>query len=470
MGRDVQFDAPSLKRVSLMSLLLVYEDSKRAVVCSDDRSITFDEAGAAKILEGRFPKFCCFGVGSAMFIFGVLGPSRVAARLERALPRIGADFPKTTIRELGAYLPGLLRVAWSKREIDPNQPARYDCLHCMLLGFDHESGIVRGFVFMSEDDFAAVETTARNDREKKVFALGAYELSDKPLLEELTGRMIVAHKKKMWWVAAQLRNALGKLHEKYPVTVGEPSFYAALGRGGFIELPAEFAKAPTPAESASSATHRVTTVKETAFAGRTRFFVGSIQTPRATAPDTIGNNDGGSGSQYGDLIRLRPGVVATGSIIGGQTINTNPATSGNGAITNLGNLTDGDATTACSLSASGNGALNQASVIVGVPPGVASGRVTKATLFARLRVATNGISPADAFSVFQFNVVLNGGTIFSQSVNAGVTQAVIIYSVILPNVVNLSQIYASFAVSVAARYTGGQIIADIYDVWIEAVE
>jgi hypothetical protein len=46
-------------------------------------------------------------------------------------------------------------------------------------------------------------------------------------------------------------------------------------------------------------TFNATTTKETALNGSGRFFVGSVLTPAATAANTTGNNDGGTGSQIG---------------------------------------------------------------------------------------------------------------------------------------------------------------------------
>lgn len=48
-----------------------------------------------------------------------------------------------------------------------------------------------------------------------------------------------------------------------------------------------------------SVTFVATTTKETALADDGRFFVGSIRTPASGAADTVGNNDGGSGVQWG---------------------------------------------------------------------------------------------------------------------------------------------------------------------------
>jgi hypothetical protein len=48
-----------------------------------------------------------------------------------------------------------------------------------------------------------------------------------------------------------------------------------------------------------SVTFNTSATKSTAMSGSARFFIGSIVTPAATAPNTVGNNDGGVGAQAG---------------------------------------------------------------------------------------------------------------------------------------------------------------------------
>jgi hypothetical protein len=51
--------------------------------------------------------------------------------------------------------------------------------------------------------------------------------------------------------------------------------------------------------SGGAVTYYASTTKEDAHAGANRFFVGSIRTPASGGFDKTGNNDGGSGSQFG---------------------------------------------------------------------------------------------------------------------------------------------------------------------------
>ena len=61
-----------------------------------------------------------------------------------------------------------------------------------------------------------------------------------------------------------------------------------------------------------------------------RFFAGSIRTPKDGALDTVGNDDGGVGAQFGQAVLLRAGTTAA---------------SGTGFVTNAANAIDGDETT-----------------------------------------------------------------------------------------------------------------------------
>ena len=69
-----------------MSLLLIYFDSGRAVVCSDDRAVRFDEAGQTEPMEERVPKFCRAG----RFLIGATGDSRRRVHI-RASPLLALD-------------------------------------------------------------------------------------------------------------------------------------------------------------------------------------------------------------------------------------------------------------------------------------------------------------------------------------------------------------------------------------------
>jgi hypothetical protein len=84
-----------------------------------------------------------------------------------------------------------------------------------------------------------------------------------------------------------------------------------------------------------------TTVKETALSGAGRFFVGSILAPIAGAQDTVGNGDGGSGAQSGNVYRV--------SFINAQAVTI----IGSFAIINPYGAIDGDTTTFATIGCAG---------------------------------------------------------------------------------------------------------------------
>jgi hypothetical protein len=119
-----------------------------------------------------------------------------------------------------------------------------------------------------------------------------------------------------------------------------------------------------PTLAGGSVTFAATTTKTTAINGSGRFFVGSIITPAATAPNTTGNNDGGVGASFGQAFVLFGGLAT-------------PTTSGGGSVTNPNNAIDGNPTTFAEIT---NGAtapsINQLVVSGFSPFQAVSGSVT----------------------------------------------------------------------------------------------
>lgn len=151
-----------------------------------------------------------------------------------------------------------------------------------------------------------------------------------------------------------------------------------------------------PTLAGGAVSYQATTTKTTAISGAGRFFVGSVLTPAATAPDTIGNGDGGTGAQFGS-----------------RTVNlcstaTPTATGTNATVTNPNNSIDGNLTTFASLGC--NSGFNPSSaqlVNIGFP-GITHPRAQTITLKV----------------LSQVNFVSTTGTIeatVSYSVDGGVT-------------------------------------------------
>ena len=442
-----------------MSLLLAFHDKTRAVVCSDDRAIKFDQAGEASALPERVPKFVCLRLASFALIFAALGRSDVCEKLFRGTARLVTAHPLLKVFELSRQLPGIFQKVFEERQpIDTRDmplsvAAHYEAIECAILGFDHGAGKMRGFVFQSfSDDFAPVETT--EDPWVRIFALGAYGAEEKPIFEQLTRRMKLAHQKQLPWVAAELRDTLAELHRRDPVRIGEPSFYAAFHGSGVVELPSDFPPTPAREQETATAAHRVTTVKETAFFGTTRSFLGSILTPKAGAPDTTGNNDGGTAAQYGmvNVLGFTNAVAGTAS--------------GTASITNPGNAIDGDKTTFAAVVANGNGHLNQITLTLSAPPGLT--RSYESATLKILRSCSDTTSPSGNESVTVQYQVGGGAPTTIEGLHGSAALATV--QVSLPLGINLSQISVSITPAVSASATSGKVEYDVYDAWIEATE
>jgi hypothetical protein len=205
-------------------------------------------------------------------------------------------------------------------------------------------------------------------------------------------------------------------------------------------------------------TYNATTTKETALLGAGRFFVGSIQTPRATAADTIGNNDGGSGAQNGQLNIFYPSAIDSGiaSIVG------------NGAAANPLLPIDGDMTTAGTLSSTGNSGTNSAAITYILPSGITR-KYSSVTLKFRRSLANtiNGVDSA-AYTA-QWQTATSGLNVIEQAATgAALTEATV--SVVLPTTLNLSQLKINFSVRALSGSTLGSITLTLKEVWIEAME
>lgn len=449
-----------------MSLLLTYHDEKRAVVCSDDRIIKFNECGEAVPMDARIPKFITVGA----LIFATVGPTETCATLSRGFERMLTDHPELSIAQLAEILPPGLRRAFARRQHDSNRPIANDNLEAAVLGYDHTAKRMRSYVFSATDDFTPVETTA--DPANRIFALGHYNPTDAPALDRLTARMHAADKKGLPWVASCLRDTVQEFNQKYPVNVGDPSFFAAIDTRGVVELPADFPPAPPTALEFAGAAHHVTTSKEVAFAGSTRFFLGSIKTPGAGAADTTGNNDGGTGAQDGKRSVLSFSLVPIWNSAVSQI--TNPVTiAGTGSsIANPQSAVDNDPTTSATLTSTGNGTTNSAQLAAAQAPGLGVGKYTSVVMNITRSVPTNSINGTGPV-VYELSYTTNGGasfTVLETLAIGGGTLAKSVVSVSLPTTVNLSLCWFFITTSTTNNSSAGSIVAQIYDCNITVTE
>lgn len=83
-------------------------------------------------------------------------------------------------------------------------------------------------------------------------------------------------------------------------------------------------------------TYVATTTKETALNAAGRIYVGSIKTPTALQPNTIGSQDGGVGAQGGSSIKIFPSIATAGT--GGPYLNPRLAYDGDGTTKSTGGV------------------------------------------------------------------------------------------------------------------------------------
>jgi len=205
--------------------------------------------------------------------------------------------------------------------------------------------------------------------------------------------------------------------------------------------------------------------KEVALQSNANWFVGSVITPPATGADTIGNNDGGSGGQFG-----------SGKTVFFSTLpqSSGAITTGNGAISNWQAWTGGLIATNNfgTLSASGNSANNQATLFGGFVPGVIDRNAT-ATLFIYFSIPTNTLPNPSGGVVVDFGYNFNSGSsagvsqFFGPTFVGGQTAGPTIISTTVPITRALSMIQPFIQVSTFSNQGSGTISVNAFQVWME---
>lgn len=201
------------------------------------------------------------------------------------------------------------------------------------------------------------------------------------------------------------------------------------------------------------------TVKEDTLNNGARFFLGSIQTPRAGAQDTVGNNDGGGGSKVGMVTVL------------GMTSVT-PFNSGTGSsVSNPQRSFDGDMTTKSTLTILGNGTDGHASLLWTAPPGILR-NYTSAVLKIRRALTTNALGGSVGNPTYTLKYYVQGTGSFTniETANNNTTLALGVASVTLPPNINLATVTVGINIDGGTGATSGSIVLDVYEVWIEVTE
>ena len=220
-----------------------------------------------------------------------------------------------------------------------------------------------------------------------------------------------------------------------------------------------------PDLAGGAVTYQDSTSKSDALNSPNNFFVGSITTPAAGAPDTIGNNDGGAGAQNGRTNVFNFSLQAPSG-----------STSGNGNVTDPSHAVDGNFNTFAQLTATANGSgtQNDAQLILQSPPSIGRG-YKSATLNVKCGITVNSVAgtpPASGFIALvsyttQGNVF--GNTIASVNVGSG-TIPVQTFSFNLPINLNLSQVAIEVLIVLDSGQTSGSIEVDFYGAEIICIE
>jgi len=442
-----------------MSFLLVYHDRNRALAASDDLSVTFGaNGGGVTAMPGKFPKFLVVG----SLIFFACGRTDVVATLRHGFAQLHAENPNLSLSNVSEILADAGRRLWGKRVAQAGAPSTSDAIEYGVVGYDSVTKRVRAFVSASyQNDFAPVETTA--DPHARVFALGAYGIADRPVLEALTRRLQRTDRQQLGWVAAALRDTIEALHGEHPESIGAPSFYGALNSRGVVDLPPEF---PTPVaeKGAAVGAHLVTTNKAVAMDGINRFFCGSIVTPAQGALDTTGNDDGGSSSAPGITTRYFLGAFGKFDVI---------TPGGNGVITAQPNEVDGNLATFAEYQVTGNSsAANSAAFSLNVSA-LPVRRPISETLKILYAIPTNSLAGSNPGARAVISVVYQVGSAAPVVTNLaviskGVTVPLTTLSLDLP--VNATLLVINGSVVSTSSDASGTLKLDVYEIWVEAVE
>jgi hypothetical protein len=219
-----------------------------------------------------------------------------------------------------------------------------------------------------------------------------------------------------------------------------------------------------PTESGGTVTYQATQVKETAFAGTTRFFIGSIMTPLQGNPDTTGNSDGGNSAQYGMLNTFFFPYVTFQPVLN----------QGNGTKSNETNIVDGLFQPSATYQVTGNSAIN----VTQTSTNPQSITMLRRSVSSKVRVmydittnSLNGAPGVDArFVIDLVYLSTSGGGNHNVIVNifGGTTVGKTIAEVVIPAGVISVQINIT-AKSIVAD-TAGTLIAHVYEFWAEGIE
>lgn len=211
-------------------------------------------------------------------------------------------------------------------------------------------------------------------------------------------------------------------------------------------------------------TYQATTTKVTAIQGAGRFFLGSIMTPVAGGPDTVGNNDGGVGAQYGSTAVFLFGATAntgTNAVVGGvltgiATVNTPQ------------NAIDGSLATFAELAINNKSTVAAEATLTLSAASPTSAPWSSLTLYVLSAVPVNTVNPGGStasVSYFPNGSVGAGGGVTIFAVSNGATRPLTMDAIALPVNTNLALINI-LADVFRNNGTNQTVKLDIYGAWI----
>jgi hypothetical protein len=199
-----------------------------------------------------------------------------------------------------------------------------------------------------------------------------------------------------------------------------------------------------PSIAGGAVTFQESTTKTGAISSGVDFFVGSILTPLATAPNTIGFNDGGTGAQTGVAANLFAALV-------NPTLNS-------AYWTNLGNANDGDLTTFATGAATGGsgGSTTFISGFSGVAP-----KYTSLTL--NIKTQVTAVTSGSVTLSYSLNSGLTWTTVYLTTT----TRALTTDSISLPITQNIGAVQVE--IDPFSGSAGQSATVHFYEAWIVAV-
>jgi hypothetical protein len=206
-----------------------------------------------------------------------------------------------------------------------------------------------------------------------------------------------------------------------------------------------------PTLAGGGVSYSASLTKADALNGVGRFYVGSIVTPLATAPNTTGNNDGGAGAQLGQLLIF---------------LGTSATFSGTGTVTSPFNAIDGNfvnAATVATVTSAGPVTQTENLVLSGFQPMI----VPTGTAILNVLSSVDSMQGTGGLATLSYS--LNGGSTFTNIYSISSTRAETTDQVTLPSYQNLSTVQVKVTMtsgSVSLNRTNGRI----FEAWISVVQ